>query len=479
MYNKKNQLLEISAFLLSLILVFLMLPAQIIEASTFSVSAPSSVNANSNFTVSFGSGTTGTYSYSVSGGSIVSSSTWVEGSGSLTVKSGGSGSVRVTVTALNVSDANYNDVTGSKSVTVSINTSSSSSSSSNSSSNNNLSNSSSQVVDDRSSDNTLKSLGIEGVELSPKFSSDVTSYTAQVWDTPSVTINASAKDSKATISGAGKKDLALGENKIEVKVTAENGSVKKYTISVTLNQHPTIFMDYNGKNLGVVKNIANINAFSGFDRCIVEYQLQNVEGWYSSELDMTIIYMIDDEDETGFYIFDKNEIISELKQIEVQSTKYFVMEISVQDQLRAGFNYEMILMDEFELMGWTFESEELSEYVLVQLMDDKGELKDYLYSVSDGTMIQYPDLAPVSVEDYVKMVDQSVSQSEAMEELELIILILACISATLVGGLGVTVFKLVRARGPEKVKREVKEKNINKVESDKITEKRNKQEDSK
>lgn len=428
MFKKEKKMFKIGRILASLVVMLLMLPVLNVQASTFSISGPSSVNANTNFTVTFGSGTTGAYSYSVSGGTIVSSSSWVEGGGSLTVKSGTSGTVSVTVSAVNVTDSSYNDVTGSKSVSVKINTSTSSGSSASSSNNSNSSASASasttsQVVDERSSDNTLKSLSVEGADLSPEFSSSVTNYSVVVWDVSSITIGASAKDGKATVTGAGKIDLALGENKLDVNVKAENGSLKTYSINVTLNQNPTIFMEYDGKSLGVVKNLINIDAFSGFDRCVVEYELQDVEGWYSSALDLTVLYMVDEDDLTGFYIFEDDMVVSELKEYEIAGEKYFIFEVSEELQEKEGLTYGSLLIEELEIMGWSFDSDKLGEYYLIQLMNQEGELIEFLYSNLDGTMVINPGLASITMEEFEDVLAEIKSLDESIEQKNLVLMI--------------------------------------------------------
>lgn len=84
-----------------------------------------------------------------------------------------------------------------------------------------------------SSVNTLSSLTISSGTLSPKFSSDTTSYSATV-DAFKVTINATKTDGKSTISGnTGEVSLNYGVNTFRINVTSESGSTKTYTITIT------------------------------------------------------------------------------------------------------------------------------------------------------------------------------------------------------------------------------------------------------
>lgn len=86
-----------------------------------------------------------------------------------------------------------------------------------------------------STDATLKALSVEKGTLSPKFASGTTAYTVSVANNvSSITVNATATDSKAKVTGTGKTNLSVGKNTISVKVTAEDGSTTKtYIITVT------------------------------------------------------------------------------------------------------------------------------------------------------------------------------------------------------------------------------------------------------
>lgn len=87
-----------------------------------------------------------------------------------------------------------------------------------------------------SSDATLKNLGIRPKEYDfTGFKPTVTSYNVSVPnDTEKITIYATAKNEKDTITGIGTKTLNVGQNKCEIKVTSEDKkTTKTYTINVT------------------------------------------------------------------------------------------------------------------------------------------------------------------------------------------------------------------------------------------------------
>ena len=87
------------------------------------------------------------------------------------------------------------------------------------------------VTKPKSGVNTLSSLKVNGTTVS-EFSSSKTYYTLKDNSDKSISISATAEDSKASISGTGTKTLHYGKNTFNVTVTAENGSKKTYTIIV-------------------------------------------------------------------------------------------------------------------------------------------------------------------------------------------------------------------------------------------------------
>jgi len=86
----------------------------------------------------------------------------------------------------------------------------------------------------KSSDNYLKSLSIEGYDLYPEFNSQNDTYTIYVKDDTINTFNVSAEvdNENAKIEGTGNVTVSPEQRIINIKVTAENGDLKVYTISV-------------------------------------------------------------------------------------------------------------------------------------------------------------------------------------------------------------------------------------------------------
>ena len=222
-----------------IISLFLILVSGSSYAGSFSLTpSNSTVTVGSTFTVTISApGLAGKFTISASSNiSINKTSEFIDDSSTVvTCTANSAGTATITVTAADVADYSTNDAfTGSKSVSVTIKDSAPPPS-------NNPSNP--PPASTTSSDAYLSALSLSGVEgLNPNFSKTTYNYTANVDQTVTdVTVNYTPSSSKAKVTYSGGSNLQLGENKIVVNVTAQDGATKKtYTITVVKSNNPAL-----------------------------------------------------------------------------------------------------------------------------------------------------------------------------------------------------------------------------------------------
>ena len=112
------------------------------------------------------------------------------------------------------------------------------------------------VTKARSSNNNLSDLKVDGATVAG-FSGSKTSYTINDVTKTSVSITATAVDSKANVSGTGTKSLQYGANSFNVVVTAENGAKKTY--KVVINRKDTRSSNNSLKSLSIDKGKIDFN----------------------------------------------------------------------------------------------------------------------------------------------------------------------------------------------------------------------------
>lgn len=97
--------------------------------------------------------------------------------------------------------------------------------------NSNVSSKTITITDPPSSNTNLKSLSVSNGSLS--FDKNRTSYDVSVGsDVTDITINGTAEDSGAVVSGTGSKNLNYGNNKFDITVKAPSGDTKTYVVNV-------------------------------------------------------------------------------------------------------------------------------------------------------------------------------------------------------------------------------------------------------
>ena len=395
---------KIGKIILTILLVPLICFFTITEsyAASFSVSVQN--NGNGSLTVTVSSSThAGGLSVSAGGKSGTLAIRTIGSSDSTTLQTG-AGTFTVTVTALSLSDANYNLVEGetiSRTVTVtdkssSSSSSSSSGSSSSSSSSSNSSSSTTTTVQEpevkKSSEKNLSSLSVSEGTLSPKFSAGTTTYKVDLTsETESLTISAKAKDTKAKVSGTGKKELKIGENNFTVTVTAEDGSKKTYTISVYVTEKPTQFVKLGDQNLGILNDLSKTDVPKGFEKSTIKIDNKDVTALQNKDMGLTLLYLQNEDDSTGFYIYDvdNNKVLSKYQTVTVSGKTYVLMDAPDNLEAIQDLKTATIKIADVELNGWKFEDEALSHYTLVYLMNEAGETQLYTYEDTEGTLQKY------------------------------------------------------------------------------------------
>lgn len=214
------------------------------DAASLSVKASkSSVSPGESFTVTVTlSDAAGPVSATVSGGSGSLAKEWLENSSkSFTCTAGSSGTVTITASGTVGDFATGNDVTvrNSTSVTIVVPTPQPeptpdpkpSNNTSNNNSSGNSSNNNTSTTVKKSDNSNLSSIQIAEGVISPEFSKTVKEYIVNVpYEVTKLSIAATPEHSKGTVTISGNDELKVGENLIEIIVTAEDSSTDKYTI---------------------------------------------------------------------------------------------------------------------------------------------------------------------------------------------------------------------------------------------------------
>ena len=177
--------------------------------------------------------------------------------------------------------------------------------------------------DNRSGNNNLSSLSIEGGTLNQAFDTYNTNYTGKIpFEYENANIKAIASDSKASVHVSGNYGIASEETRnVSVTVTAENGSSKTYNIAVTRGKDPN-------KKLSKDNYLTSITPSIG------------------------ILSPVFDKEKTNYVIYLPYEVDSITFNVTLSDTKYGILTTDIPKTLMPGvsnvFKYTVKAEDESE-----------------------------------------------------------------------------------------------------------------------------------
>lgn len=244
-----------------------------------------------------------------------------------------------------------------------------------------------------SSNNALSSLTVSAGTLTPAFDPAITEYTLSL---PSrsdrLTITANPSDSRATVQGDGDISLQDGETSLSVVVTAENGDTKTYTVTVQVAQAPTLFLDYNGQRLGVVKDVSQVTPPAGFAPAEpITYSGDTLPIWTDVSGKRTLVYLMDEKTSAqGFYLFSQTTgVQSPYLPILCGSVTYIYTDIPKELSSVPGLTPATVKAFGQTLNGWTYNDASLKDFCVLYLMDDAGSYGYYTYDSREETLQRF------------------------------------------------------------------------------------------
>lgn len=244
-----------------------------------------------------------------------------------------------------------------------------------------------------SSNNALSSLTVSAGTLTPAFDPAITEYTLSLpSQSDRLTITTNPSDSRATVQGDGDISLQDGETSLSVVVTAEDGSAKAYTITVQVAQAPTLFLDYNGQRLGVVKDVSQVTPPAGFAPAEpITYSGDTLPIWTDVSGKRTLVYLMDEKTSAqGFYLFSQTTgVQSPYLPILCGSVTYIYTDIPKELSSVPGLTPATVKAFGQTLNGWTYNDASLKDFCVLYLMDDAGSYGYYTYDSREETLQRF------------------------------------------------------------------------------------------
>lgn len=340
----------------------------------------------------------------LSGGS---SNSWIEGSVTYTFVAKTAGTATITVKPIDAADYDGNVFSAVKSVTITVGNKTTSSS----------------TKKDLSSDNTLSSLSIDGVNLEPAFNKNTTSYNVNLEaGVTKINVKATPNDKSAKVTGIGEIEVSEGNNNIEVVVTAENGSTKTYTITANVKEYDPINVKVENSKYTVVRNIKNVTAPNGYEETKIKIKGEEVPAFKNKTTGYTLVLLKDDKGNQNFYIYkDKKYIL--YKEYTFNKIILYPMELK---KVPKGYKKTKITFNDDKIIA--YKKNKKSNYALIYGMNvETGKKHIYMYDKEEDALQIYNDelndVSDEKIEQY-KMLIAGLSGLSVLLFLILIIVIM-------------------------------------------------------
>lgn len=261
--------------------------------------------------------------------------------------------------------------------------------------------------EEKSDDANLYSLTVDKGNLKPKFSSDVTEYTVELTSKETeITIDAYG-DYRADVSGTGLKPLKVGSNSFTVDVTAEDGKTKKaYTININVKEVPTLFFNLGETKLGILNEVNNGDIPKGFKERKIFVQEKEVKAYSNDDASITLLYMTDEKDNKGFYIYDQTKIaiIGLYRPMIIDNQSVFALSIDSELQKIEDMKLSTTSIQGEVLDAFVFQDEDLSNFAVLYMLDGNGKPTYYIYDSETQKLVAYPENAPLTAKDIEEFV---------------------------------------------------------------------------
>ena len=239
------------------------------------------------------------------------------------------------------------------------------------------------VIVNYSSDNNLKSLGVEGFEISPAFDKKTLEYTSLVTATTTkIKINGEVNDKTAKVSGLGEFEVKEGLNEFNIVVTAENGTTKTYVLKVTVPEKDPIMYKFKNGEFNILRKLPEALP-TNFVSSTIKFNEEDVTCLKNETLDLTLLYLRDGNNKDGFYIYD--EVNNEVTYYNELGSNDFKIYLTNKEIVIKNLEKKEITINDVKVTGYRL-TKDSNNYVISGRNISTGKDGIYLYDSVNKTI---------------------------------------------------------------------------------------------
>lgn len=244
-----------------------------------------------------------------------------------------------------------------------------------------------------SSNNNLKSLSVEGYSLNKSFSKDTLEYELEVPNgIEKVNIKAELEDKTAEVKGLGEIKVSEGSNKLEIKVTAENGNVKTYIINVTVKELDPIEVTVGKDKYVIVRKEGIIDPPENYEKSTIKIKDQDVLCYKNNKTKNILIGLKDSKGTAKYFSYnEKNNTFTEYNGYKIGGLYLDILNMP-KDKLPNGYSKVSFKYDDNKLEGYQKINSSNNDFYLIYALNEVTGMKNlYVYDKKENTIQRYDD----------------------------------------------------------------------------------------
>lgn len=346
----------------------------------------------------------GRFDFSVSNSSVISmssSSVFLDNdSKSITITAKSAGTSVITITPTDATSYDGDAITGNRTITITVNNKPTSNP--NTGGNSSGTSNTSTPVKKKSNNNYLSSLTVDGYSLDKEFKKDELEYSLVVESgTDKVIINAQLDDDKAKVTGIGEIALKEEDNKLEIKVTAEDGSTRTYILNVKIEELNPVEVTIDKKKYSIVrKEIDSIKIPNGYEKSTIKIGAEDILCYKNNKTKNILMILQDDKGNNNLYSYnEKTKKYTLYSSLTLGNTTLSIIDMP-SNLVPKGYTKVSFKYDDTKLEGYQYiESNKTyaaddgvkgSDFYLVYAINEKtGEKALYVFDKLEGTIQRF------------------------------------------------------------------------------------------
>ena len=346
----------------------------------------------------------GRFDFSVSNSSVISvssSNVFLDNdSKSITITAKSAGTSVITITPTDATSYDGDAITGNRTITITVNNKPTSNP--NTGGNSSGTSNTSTPVKKKSNNNYLSSLTVDGYSLDKEFKKDELEYSLVVESgTDKIIINAQLDDDKAKVTGIGEIALKEEDNKLEIKVTAEDGSTRTYILNVKIEELNPVEVTIDKKKYSIVrKEIDSIKIPNGYEKSTIKIGDEDILCYKNNKTKNILMILQDDKGNNNLYSYnEKTKKYTLYSSLTLGNTTLSIIDMP-SNLVPKGYTKVSFKYDDTKLEGYQYiESNKTyaaddgvkgSDFYLVYAINEKtGEKALYVFDKLEGTIQRF------------------------------------------------------------------------------------------